>query len=102
MKNMKISEKLQMSVMNYLKDSQQYLDVQRELDTFLTTISPNIKLEVIEYMFSRCMINQFDGIGPLTEQKKVVAFVNRIMTTKIFMPEDYIIRQGDESDRLYF
>ncbi len=65
MKNMKISEKIQRDILEYLSNRQTYLDSQKELETFLSTISPSIKLEVIEYMFSRAMMNQFDGVGTL-------------------------------------
>ena len=52
MKNMKISERIQKDVLDYINLSQTYLDSQKELETFLTTISPQIKMDVIEYMFS--------------------------------------------------
>jgi len=77
--------------LDYINFSQTYLDSQKELETFLSTISPQIKVDVIEYMFSRAMMNVFDGVGTLTQQKNVVAFVTRSITTVIHMPEDYII-----------
>jgi len=91
MKNMKISERIQKDVLDYINLSQTYLDSQKELETFLTTISPQIKMDVIEYMFSWAMINAFDGVGTLTQQKNVVAYVTRSITTEIQMPEDFII-----------
>ena len=67
MKNMKISEKIQLDVLDYIQSKQNLLNSQNELNTFITTISPSLKLEVIQYMFSRSMLNQFDGIGPLNQ-----------------------------------
>ena len=67
MKSLKVSEKLQRKIMDYLSNSQIYLDLQNELETFLNSISPSLKHEVMEYMFSRCMLNSFNGVGSLTQ-----------------------------------
>ena len=51
MKNMKLPENLQNNVREFMLSTQSNLDNQKELDQFLTLISPSLRLSVTQHIF---------------------------------------------------
>ena len=98
MKNMKLPEKTQKKVVDYIVSTQSTLDNQQEMDSFLKMISPSLRLEVTSYIFSLIVCK-----NPLfADNVDLVEYIVKHLTTLLFLPEDEVIRQGDASDHLYF
>ena len=97
MKNLNLPEKLQTKVTGYLSFTQSLLDSQNELKSFLEVISPSLREEVIQHIFAQTLksnsIFNFD--------ESLIEFVTKKLETKIHMPEDEIITQGEDGECLY-
>lgn len=87
MKNLKIDKGLQLKIINFLLYTQSNRDHQRELEQFKDMISPSLQMEVNLFIFGDivkmdCLISHF--------------------TENSFFPEEYIMKQGEDGDNLYF
>lgn len=98
MKNLGVPKDLQSEVIGYLTYTQGLLDSQQELETFLGLISPSLKEKVIKFIFQKVL--QEDEIFKGREQ--LVDSLTRKLTTKIYQPEEHIVTQGEEGDKIYF
>ena len=87
MKNLKINKDLQLRVINYLLYTQSNRDHQKELEQFKDMISPSLQMEVNLFIFGNIV--------------KMDSLISNFYE-KSFLPEDYIMKQGDDPDSLYF
>lgn len=98
MKNLSINKDIQSEVVGYLTYTQPLLDSQQELETFLSLISPSIKEKVIKEIFSKVLKE-----GTIFRSRdKLIENLTRKLSTKIYQPEEHIIMQGEEADKIYF
>ena len=98
MKNLAIPEEIQESVQKYLDYTQSTCDHQRELDRFLKMISPSLRELVIKHISLQAIaINDV-----FKDKSEVLDMILPDLTTLLFTPEDYIIRQEEAADLLYF
>ena len=108
MKNMKISDILQQKVQNYIMSTESTLNIQRELQSFLNLLSPSLRYIRTSLCFYRVEI--LSHIFRSTIEKNAVFRGNDdlvdtilpLLEMKVFLPEDLIIRQGDEGYDMYF
>lgn len=93
MKNLGIKKELQAKVINYLLYTQSNRDQQHELEAFREMISPSLQMEVTKYIFIDII-----RMNPILQDspEKMVEFVLQNINTVLFLPEDYIMKQGDE------
>lgn len=98
MKNISLPEKIQMKVIAFLRYTNTLLESQKELETFLDMISPSLRQEVMNIIYSELLTPKY--VFSLSPQ--AIKFLTRKMITKIYMPEDTIVTQGEEADKLYF
>jgi hypothetical protein len=98
MKNLNLPEKLQTKVTGFLTFTQSFLDSQNELKSFLNMISPSLRQEVIQHIFAETLKNNEIVNFDLT----LIDFLTKKLETKIHMPEDQIITQGEIGRELYF
>ena len=98
MKNLNLPEKLQTKVTGFLTYTQRYLDAQNELKRFLDMISPSLREEVIQHIFAETLKN-----NPIINfDPSLISFLTKKLETRIHMPEDEIITQGEVGQYLYF
>ena len=67
--------------------TQTLLDTQRELEHFLNSISPSLRVMVLKHVFQTLIINN----KVFKEQHDVINFITEKMETKIYEPEFNII-----------
>lgn len=95
MKNLKIKKDLQQKVINYLLYTQSNKDQQSELEKFKEMISPSLQIEVTKFIFIDIIkMNSILRDSP----EKMVDFVLQNINTILFMPEDYILKQGEDQE----
>ena len=96
-KSLSIPEKLQLKIEGYLAYTQETLESQNELKSFLEVISPSLKEEVIQHIFKESLsenpIFNFDD-------QLIVKFTKRL-EIQVNSPEDVVINQGDKGEHLY-
>ena len=98
MKNLKIPEVIQDEVKSYLTYTQSTLDHQNELDKFLTMLSPSLKNKISKHInLAALSQNQV-----FCNNDEVIKIVLNDLSTKLFLPEDEIIRQNEEGNSMYF
>ena len=98
MKNLAIPEEIQESVQKYLDYTQSTCDHQKELDRFLKMISPSLRELVIKHISLQAIaINDV-----FKDKSEVLDMILPDLTTLLFTPEDYVIRQEEAADLLYF
>ena len=98
MKNQSLPKEIQHEVIGYLTYTQALLDSQQELETFLSLISPSIKEKVIKHIFSK-VLKQSEIFK---DRDSLIENLTRKLVTKIFQPEEHIVSQGEEGDKIYF
>lgn len=98
MKNLCIPEDVQMRVQSYLVYTRSTLDHQKDLDIFLSMLSPSLKMEIRLIIFKDCVIRNkvFDN------KKEILDLILGDLTILRFMPEDPICRQGSVANSIYF
>ena len=98
MKNFRIDERLKKRIISYLGYTHDTLDQQNELDDFLKMLSPSLQFEV-----RRVLLIETLSKNPLfSDNMEVLDNLIQVLTIHVYRPEDIIIRQGGEADRLYF
>eukprot|EP00347_Sterkiella_histriomuscorum_P003990 403362169 len=103
MKNLKLPKDIQNQVVKFIKTTQSSLDQQKELDLFLSMISPSLRKEVIKFIFD-VILRENDLFKKLSKsriQNSLGKIVSQLQTL-LFLPEDQIIAQGDDSLYLFF
>jgi len=98
MKNLNLPEKLQTKVTGFLTYTQRSLDSQNEFKAFLDIISPSLREQVIQHIFSETLKNN----EIVNYDPSLIDFLTKKLETKIHMPEDQIITQGQDDMSLYF
>ena len=98
MKNLNLPEELQTKVTGFLTYTESYLASQNELKLFLDMITPSLRQEVIQVIFSKTLKN-----NPIINfDPSLIDFLTKKLETKIYMPEDMVITQGEVGKYLYF
>lgn len=98
MKNLKIPDKIQDDVKSYLTYTQSTLDHQNELDKFLTMLSPSLKREISRHI----NLDALNQNQVFSNNEEIINAVLNDLNTKLFLPEDEIIRQNTEGDKMFF
>eukprot|EP00345_Euplotes_harpa_P001739 CAMPEP_0168326382 /NCGR_PEP_ID=MMETSP0213-20121227/5262_1 /TAXON_ID=151035 /ORGANISM="Euplotes harpa, Strain FSP1.4" /LENGTH=155 /DNA_ID=CAMNT_0008329071 /DNA_START=111 /DNA_END=575 /DNA_ORIENTATION=+ len=95
MKNLYISNDLKHRVINYLLYTQSNRDHQRELEAFKQMISPSLQMEVTKFIFSSIIKS-----NPVMKdlKPKLTEYILQNVDTILCLPEDQIIKQGDDPD----
>ena len=86
MKNMKLPEELQNSVREFMMTTQNNLDNQKEMDQFLTMISPSLRMEV-----TQCIFLEAIGKNSIFKGQDIIDFLVKDISLLLFLPEDSII-----------
>ena len=98
MKNLNLPEKLQTKVTGFLTYTESFLESQNELKAFLDMISPSLRQEVVQYIFSETLKNN----PTVNFDDQLINYLTMKLETKIHMPEDQIITQGEVGFHIYF
>jgi hypothetical protein len=88
MKNLRMPESMREEVEYYLSYTQRTLDDQNELDSFLNQLCPSLKRKVTTYVFHESILKN----PVFKSHNEVVEVLLQDLQTKIFIPEDQIIR----------
>ncbi|TNV87375.1 hypothetical protein FGO68_gene10041 [Halteria grandinella] len=97
MKNMKIPRELQNKIVLYMIMKQNDLDAQKELDNLMSMISPNLKTQITQHLF----LNALQSISYFSNQVDLIDFILNEIDALQFMPEDFIIKQGQKATHMY-
>jgi len=98
MRNLSIPEFLQSKVQGYLTSTQTTLDQQKEFDSFLSILSPSLRLEVTKHIFIESIMS-----NPVFEENEgIIDSILHDLDTLLYFPEDEICTQGSVGDKLYF
>ena len=98
MKNLEIPDQIKESVQGYLDYTKSTCDHQKELDKFLKMISPSLRELVIKHISQKAV--SFNHV--FKNKPEVLDMILPNLTTLLFTPEDYIVKQGDVAENLYF
>jgi ABC-type transporter Mla subunit MlaD len=94
MKNLKLSDNVQEEVRSYITYTHSTLDHQKELDDFLNMLSPSLRQQVRSQIFYESIM-----LNPLfSNNKELMTFILNDLGASLFLPEDQIIRQGDDPE----
>ena len=74
------------------------LDNQKELDQFLSIISPSLRLQVTQHIFSNAIESNPIFMG----NTEIVDFLINDVQTLLYLPEDAIITQGQFGTNFLF
>jgi len=89
---------LQSKVQGYLTSTQTTLDQQKEFDSFLSILSPSLRLEVTKHIFIESIMS-----NPVFEENEgIIDSILHDLDTLLYFPEDEICTQGSVGDKLYF
>ena len=90
---------IQEEVEAYILHIQQIPGMQQDMRVFLKLLSPSLRSQILFHMYKQIVkkISIFDSCS----NTEIRYLVNK-MRTVIFLPNDDIIRQGDNGKRLYF
>lgn len=89
MKNLNIPYELSYTVQNYLSHTYSASNHQKELDSFLSMLSPSLRQKVTNSIFKSYV---FQG-----QMEVQTDFLNHLQI-RLFLPEDIIIKQDDVAD----
>ena len=98
MKNLNIIGEIRGDVQHYLSYTQSALNHQKELDSFLVMLSPSLKQKVTSCIFYDSILEN----SVFRDNPDILnSFINNLQI-KLFLPEDLILKQGEESNWMYF
>ena len=98
MKNLEIPDEIKESVQKYLDYTKSTWDHQKELDKFLKMISPSLRELVIKHISQKAV-----SINHVFQDKpEVLDMILPNLSTLLFTPEDYIVKQDEAPEYLYF
>jgi len=91
MLNMKIPGELQEEIRQFMVSTQNNLDNQKELDSFMQMISPSLRNKVTKYILMDAV-----SANPIFNEgsQDLVDLIINDVSTLLFLPEDTIISQG--------
>jgi len=98
MKNLKVPQPIQDEVKSYLTYTQSTLDHQKELDMFFKMLSPSLKNQISKYINMGALIHN----PVFAENEEAIKFVLIELDTKMFLPEDEVIRQNEKGNKMFF
>jgi hypothetical protein len=98
MKNLGIPQRTTKIIQNYLTYTQNTLDHQIQLDSFLSILSPSMKTLVTKHIFEGA-VNKNHIFSNHLEILDIILYD---LKTLLFLPEDEIIRQREEPDKICF
>ena len=98
MENIDLPNLLQKDIQEYLTYTHKNLDQQNELDSFLQQLSPSLKVEVRNTLMKGSISK-----NPVFDNSEgAIDAVLSDLSILLFMPEDIILKQGDEGNIIYF
>ena len=99
MRSIKLPEKIQNQIIDYLMHCQESPDIQQGIDKFFEILSPSLKNVIMSHIYQKIIKNMkiFDDSSEIE-----VAYVINNLKTMLFIADDEIIRQGDFGNRMYF
>lgn len=98
MKNMKLPERIQAKVIGFLRYTNTLLESQKELEIFLDMIPPSLREVVIRIIFEKLLLDKTS----FRNSPQCIEYLTRKMRTKIYMPEEYVVSQGEQGKEMYF
>ena len=98
MKNLFLPEKLQIRVLGFLTYTQTLLESQKELETFLKMISPSIRESVVKHIFHDFLQEN----SAFKDNEDLIDSLTRKLDVQIYQPEDHLVSQGEEPEKLFF
>lgn len=99
MRSIKLPEKIQNQVIEYLMHCQESPDVQQDIEKFFEILSPSLKNVILHHMYNK-IIKEIDIFYDCTDIE--IGFIVNNLKTMLFLIDDEIIRQGDFGNRMYF
>ena len=100
MKNLKLTNELQMLIRSFFMKTQSGLNDQEELTQFLKFTPPSLKNKVIKYIFkSAAKSNRI--LGKSENFTFVLENVLSDIKPQLLLPEDIIIRQNEDNKNLW-
>ena len=99
MRSLKLPEVMQDNVLKYLQYIHETPDVQQDLNKFLEILSPTLRQQILFHMHSK-VINKIQVLKQCSSIE--ISFIVNHLKTLLFLPDDVIIRQGEDSFSLYF
>jgi len=94
---MKLPFELQDEVKQFMLATQNNLDNQKELDTFMQMISPSLRNKVTKFIF----LDAIASNPVLSGSQEAIDFLISDVSTLLCMPEDRIVGQGEQGDSLF-
>ena len=99
MRSFRLPQKMQDNVLSYLQYIHETPEVQQDLDKFFALISPSLRNEILFHKYSN-FIENMNVLSNCSAIEK--SFIVNNLKTILFMPDDIIIRQNEDSHYLYF
>ena len=90
MKNMKLPEAIQTEIREFMFTTQNTLDNQKEMNTFVEMLSPSLKNLVMQHIF----INAFNRNELFKQEKELVDSLIKDIIPYLKKPDDIIVEQG--------
>ena len=81
-----------------MMSTQSNLDSQKELNQFLTMISPSLRIEVQQKIF----LSAIHSNEIFSDNQSIIEFVIADIKTLLYLPEDDIVIQGANGTNLFF
>lgn len=99
MRSLKLPEKVQDNVLKYLQFINETPGVHQDMQRFLELLSPTLRKQILSHIHK----NVIEGIDILRNCSRIERdFIVANLQTVLFLQDDIIIRQGEDSNCLYF
>ena len=99
MRSLKLPEEMQDNVLKYLQYIHETPDVQQDLDKFLALLSPALQNQIFYHLHSK-VISQVEILKQCSSIE--ISYIVNHLKTLLFLPDDIIISQDEDSFHLYF
>ena len=98
MMKLQISDKVQRKAKEYLLSTHSSWDQQEDMEVFMSMLSPSLKLEVTREIFHDCIIEN----SIFEKKEEILEYIILYIVINRFQPEDFICRQGNPGQSMYF
>lgn len=98
MRSIKLPEKMRDDVTKYLQYIHSNPDIQQDLEKFFSLLSPAIKGQILFHIHS-ITIEKVDILSVCSDIE--ISFIVKSLKTSLYLPNDLIVRQGEEGDCLF-
>lgn len=98
MRSIKLPEKLQNQVIEYLLYCQESPDTQQDIEKFFEILSPSLRNKILSHLYFK-IVEDIEIFKNCTEIE--IGYVINNLKTMIFLVDDEIIKQGDFGNRAY-